>query len=118
MVAVATRVTFVTILTLVNLPQWVDRLKFPHQDSWFSTWKFNSKAIRLSTRLRVEIPVSVVSLDRMRPFAEKCLVMIVAPRMRLSQHTGGADGDADHDQRPSGRAQRDGARGELLAVGD
>ncbi len=36
------------------------------------------KAIRRSTRLRVEIPVSVVSLDRMRPFAEKCLVMIVS----------------------------------------
>jgi hypothetical protein len=36
------------------------------------------KATRRSTRLRVEIPVSVTSLDRMRPFADKCLVVIVS----------------------------------------
>src|SRR6266567_1010314 len=36
------------------------------------------KATRRSTRMRVEIPVSVTSLDRMRPFAEKCLVVIVS----------------------------------------
>ncbi len=36
------------------------------------------KAVRRSTRLRVEIPVSVISLDRMRPFAEKCLVLVVS----------------------------------------
>lgn len=36
------------------------------------------KAVRRSTRLRVEIPVSVVSLDRMRPFAEKCVVLVVS----------------------------------------
>src|SRR6266498_1943710 len=36
------------------------------------------KAIRRSTRLRVEIPVSVTSLDRMRPFAEECLVLVVS----------------------------------------
>ena len=36
------------------------------------------KAIRRSTRVRVEIPVSVTSLDRMRPFAEKCMVLIVS----------------------------------------
>src|SRR5271154_4732539 len=36
------------------------------------------KAIRRSTRIRVEIPVSVTSLDRMRPFAEKCDVLIVS----------------------------------------
>lgn len=33
---------------------------------------------RRSTRVRVEIPVSVASLDRMRPFAEKCMVLIVS----------------------------------------
>ena len=33
---------------------------------------------RRSTRIRVEIPVSVISLDRKRPFAEKCLVLIVS----------------------------------------
>lgn len=37
-----------------------------------------SKAIRRSTRVRVEIPVSVISLDRTRPFAEKCLLVIVS----------------------------------------
>ncbi len=33
---------------------------------------------RRSTRIRVEIPVSVTSLDRMRPFADKCVVLIVS----------------------------------------
>jgi hypothetical protein len=36
------------------------------------------KAARRSTRIRVEIPVSVTSLDRRRPFAEKCMVLIVS----------------------------------------
>src|ERR1700730_14227270 len=36
------------------------------------------KATRRSTRMRVEIPVSVTSLDRTRPFAEKCVVVIVS----------------------------------------
>jgi len=36
------------------------------------------KATRRSTRIRVEIPVSVTSLDRTRPFAEKCTVLIVS----------------------------------------
>ena len=36
------------------------------------------KATRRSTRLRVEIPVSVLSLDRMRPFGEKCLLLVVS----------------------------------------
>lgn len=37
-----------------------------------------AKAIRRSTRLRVEIPVSVISLDRKRPFAENCMVLVVS----------------------------------------
>jgi hypothetical protein len=37
-----------------------------------------AKTTRRSTRLRVEIPVSVTSLDRQRPFAEKCLIVIVS----------------------------------------
>jgi len=37
-----------------------------------------AKAIRRSTRIRVEIPVRVTSLDRMRPFAEDCLVVIAS----------------------------------------
>src|SRR5215831_7951143 len=36
------------------------------------------KPMRRSTRLRVEIPVSVTSLDRMRPFAEQCMVLVVS----------------------------------------
>src|SRR5579885_2142316 len=36
------------------------------------------KALRRSTRLRVEIPVSVTSLDRMRPFAEQCTLLGVS----------------------------------------
>jgi hypothetical protein len=37
-----------------------------------------SKATRRSTRLRAEIPVSVTSLDRMRPFSETCTVLVVS----------------------------------------
>jgi hypothetical protein len=36
------------------------------------------KTTRRSTRVRVEIPVSVTSLDRMRPFAERCVVLVVS----------------------------------------
>lgn len=36
------------------------------------------KTNRRSTRVRVEIPVSVVSLDRMRPFAERCELLVVS----------------------------------------
>jgi hypothetical protein len=36
------------------------------------------KATRRSTRIRVEIPVSVISLDRQRPFGDRCLVLVVS----------------------------------------
>lgn len=36
------------------------------------------KATRRSTRLRVEIPITVTSLDRMRPFAERCIAVVVS----------------------------------------
>src|ERR1700757_3694560 len=36
------------------------------------------KTSRRSTRLRVEIPVSITSLDRMRPFAERCVLLVVS----------------------------------------
>jgi len=36
------------------------------------------KTTRRSTRIRVEIPVTVTSLDRMRPFADKCMVLVVS----------------------------------------
>ena len=37
-----------------------------------------AKTTRRSTRIRVEIPVTVTSLDRMRPFADKCIVLVVS----------------------------------------
>jgi hypothetical protein len=37
-----------------------------------------SKATRRSTRIRVEIPVSVISLDRRRPFGEQCTLLVVS----------------------------------------
>lgn len=37
-----------------------------------------AKAKRRSTRLRVEIPVSVISLDRTRPFGERCTLLVVS----------------------------------------
>jgi hypothetical protein len=36
------------------------------------------KATRRSTRVRVEIPVSITSLDRMRPFAERCVLLVAS----------------------------------------
>jgi hypothetical protein len=36
------------------------------------------KATRRSTRVRVDIQVSIMSLDRMRPFAESCTVLVVS----------------------------------------
>ena len=36
------------------------------------------KTMRRSTRIRVEIPVSVISLDRKRPFGDRCIVVIVS----------------------------------------
>ncbi len=35
-------------------------------------------AKRRSTRLRVEIPVSVISLDRKRPFGGRCMVLVAS----------------------------------------
>jgi hypothetical protein len=37
-----------------------------------------AKTTRRSTRLRVEIPVHVASLDRMRPFAGECVVLVAS----------------------------------------
>lgn len=37
-----------------------------------------AKAMRRSTRLRVEIPVSVISLDRQHPFGDRCLLLVVS----------------------------------------
>lgn len=36
------------------------------------------KAARRSTRIRVEIPVSVISLDRRRPFGDRCTLLVVS----------------------------------------
>jgi len=36
------------------------------------------KATRRSTRLRVEIPLTVTSMDRRHPFAESCVALVVS----------------------------------------
>jgi hypothetical protein len=36
------------------------------------------KATRRSTRIRVEIPITVTSLDRVRPVAERCVAVVVS----------------------------------------
>jgi hypothetical protein len=38
------------------------------------------KTTRRSTRLRVEIPIVVTSLDRKHPFAAKCVALVVGPQ--------------------------------------
>jgi len=38
------------------------------------------KSMRRSTRLRVEIPVKVTSLDRLHPFHAPCTVLVVSPQ--------------------------------------
>jgi hypothetical protein len=38
------------------------------------------KATRRSTRLRVEIPVIVTSMDRRHPFSAKCMALVVSPQ--------------------------------------
>src|SRR5208282_4821770 len=38
------------------------------------------KATRRSTRVRVEIPVTVTSLDRKHPFSGKCIALVVSPQ--------------------------------------
>ncbi|HWY20781.1 MAG TPA: hypothetical protein VNX26_06135 [Candidatus Acidoferrum sp.] len=38
------------------------------------------KATRRSTRLRVEIPVTVTSMDRRHPFAATCIALVVSPQ--------------------------------------
>ena len=37
-----------------------------------------AKATRRSTRVRVEMPVSVISLDRKRPFGDRCTLLVVS----------------------------------------
>ncbi len=39
-----------------------------------------SKSTRRSTRLRVEIPVTVTSMDRRHPFSERCVALVVSPQ--------------------------------------
>jgi hypothetical protein len=39
-----------------------------------------SRSARRSTRLRVEIPVTVNSLDRKHPFSARCVALVVSPQ--------------------------------------
>ena len=38
------------------------------------------KPTRRSTRVRVEIPVTVTSMDRKHPFADQCMALVVSPQ--------------------------------------
>lgn len=38
------------------------------------------KATRRSTRLRVEIPLTVISMDRRHPFTAQCVALVVSPQ--------------------------------------
>src|ERR1700734_163143 len=38
------------------------------------------KTTRRSTRVRVEIPITVTSLDRKHPFSAKCMALVVSPQ--------------------------------------
>jgi len=38
------------------------------------------KSTRRSTRMRVEIPITVTSMDRRHPFAEVCIALVVSPQ--------------------------------------
>jgi len=41
---------------------------------------FTPKTTRRSTRLRVEIPVRVTSMDRRHPFSASCIALVVSPQ--------------------------------------
>jgi hypothetical protein len=41
---------------------------------------FTPKAARRSTRLRVEIPLVLTSMDRRHPFSAQCLALVVSPQ--------------------------------------
>jgi hypothetical protein len=46
------------------------------------------KAMRLNTRLRVEIPLTLTSMDRRHPLSAECVALVVSPRgcgVRASQ---------------------------------
>jgi hypothetical protein len=46
------------------------------------------RATRRSTRLRAEIPLTMISLDRKHPFSAKCIALVVSPQgcgVRASQ---------------------------------
>jgi hypothetical protein len=83
------RVTFVTCFYsfgscnrthgLSNYKRWHGRCALSREPREQSNVEVQTaKAIRRSTRVRVEIPVTVTSLDRVRPFAEDCVVLIVS----------------------------------------
>jgi hypothetical protein len=61
----------------------------PDDDRLFQKMEVSTpKTTRRSTRLRVEIPVTLTSLDRRHPFAAQCIALVVGPQgagLRASQ---------------------------------
>jgi hypothetical protein len=41
---------------------------------------FTPKSVRRNTRLRVEIPITVTSIDRKHPFLADCVALVVSPQ--------------------------------------
>ena len=62
-----------------NLPQYTDDPNDRRTDERFLFMEvLTAKVTRRSTRVRVEIPVSVISLDRRRPFGDRCTLLVVS----------------------------------------
>lgn len=66
----------------VNLPQYIKESILSEQRDGAADLLpmeiLTQKAMRRSTRVRVEIPVSVISLDRQRPFGDRCTLLVVS----------------------------------------
>lgn len=65
-----------------NLPQCIEDATAGDECSGrrkiFRMEVLTAKVARRSTRVRVEIPVSVISLDRRRPFGDRCTLLVVS----------------------------------------
>jgi hypothetical protein len=86
------QVTFVTLICFfLGLPPAAS-VKLMSRDSASDEMAkmeiLTPRPVRRSTRLRVEIPVTVTSLDRKHPFSARCMALVVSPQgcgVRASQ---------------------------------